>query len=1223
MQKKLSAFIFTVVLFAFSFISVNGSAGKNAPFLTANAATPTINSTDVKLYAIDSWVTSADPDFTIPENCAGSFQLKVTGASNVRYSVQSGSVSVSSDGLIKPTGTTWYWTGNVGTTIPTENADKITKTYKYGKSVIKVVADNTTFTVNVSVEDYAEIYANNIMDSYIAENITDDMTTYEKLSKICEFVAHNYDYSPYYSGCTSMIISGGGDCWASTYTIIEMAKKIGYTAWVRNGNRDVGSGSGHRNALVQDGYTYYECEAGYAYSKPRPYNVTKRNSLFSYSTTTNGINVYQYDGLDDDEITFLEVPETIDGKTVVAIGSKFISNLRKVETVILPSTVTSIGSYAFSGCTSLKNLTIPAAATKVSGSAFAQCTSLNEGFSVEDGNENYRVENGILYNGTILCAAPGVSGDIVVASGTTEIGDSAFYYNKQITSIKIPSTVKNIAYQGICDCDKLESVIFEDAGLEKVEQYSFAGNEKLTDLELPDSLKTIVKYAFSGCSSLTEITIPESVKTIGEGAFYLCYSLESVNIEGSGLESIGLGAFLSDSSMLEIRIPSSVTTIEDYAVGYSSQDKTIENFVIMADSGTAAAEYATENGLLLADYNHEHSYTSEITKEPTCTEEGTKLHTCTGCGTKRTEVISENGHDYTTTVYEPTYFSRGYTEYYCPNCESKLYDDYVDALPVPEPSNLTAAATGPRSISISWQPADGVDGYDIYYVVNGSTYRRSVDSAVTSYELGWLYPGLEYNIYVKSYMKNADSGKKAYSESSNEVEATTAIGNVTNLRVDRTNASQIKLSWDSVTSATGYIVYREVDGKFKRIDYADTNSYLDEELSAGTTYRYAVKAYYTYYDTTISSAKYPTVYGVTALAKVDGFKSTKATASSITLTWNKYSGATGYTLYRMVDSKWQVIATPTANTYTDTGLTAGTVYKYAVKANATISGQSVTSASFPTLEVGSALARVQNFKVAKTSYDAIKISWDALDGAEGYIVYRLTGSTWKNLGTTTNNYYLEKKLASGTKYTYAVRGYYTLNSASIRSESYPQVSGVTNLTAVTNIAVSSYNASAIKLSWSKVKGADGYYVYRMVNGKWKNLGATKNIYYLDKNLNAGTSYQYTVKAYKTVDGKKIYSYTYPTFKASTAPATVSFTVTAGSKKATLKWSAVTGATGYIVYYKTNKNGSWTRLTTTKNKTYTKSGLTTGKTYYFTVKAYRTYNGKTYNAAYTTKSVKIK
>ena len=73
----------------------------------------------------------------------------------------------------------------------------------------------------------------------------------------------------------------------------------------------------------------------------------------------------------------------------------------------------------------------------------------------------------------------------------------------------------------------------------------------------------------------------------------------------------------------------------------------------------------------------------------------------------------------------------------------------------------------------------------------------------------------------------------------------------------------------------------------------------------------------------------------------------------------------------------------------------------------------------------------------------------------------------------------------------------------------------------------------------------------------------------------------------------------------------------------IEWDKVTGATGYIVYYKTSASGSWQRLTVTTGTSFTKSGLTSGKTYYFTVKAYKTYNGTTYNGSFTTKSVTVK
>ncbi len=211
------------------------------------------------------------------------------------------------------------------------------------------------------------------------------------------------------------------------------------------------------------------------------------------------------------------------------------------------------------------------------------------------------------------------------------------------------------------------------------------------------------------------------------------------------------------------------------------------------------------------------------------------------------------------------------------------------------------------------------------------------------------------------------------------------------------------------------------------------------------------------------------------------------------------------------------------------------------------------------------------------------------------------------------------------KPTYFADGY-TLHKCSICGDSYKfNTKPKLVLGNVTGFKVSSTNASAIKLTWNKVSGASGYVIYQAKNGKWVKIKTTTSTSYTVSKLQSGTSYKFAVKAYKTVSGKNCYSPKYPTVSSSTNPATVKFTLTAGSKKATVKWSKVTGATGYKIYYKTSKNGSWKSLKTVNNKTtsYTKSGLAKGKTYYFTVKAYRTTGGKTYNGTFVTKSVKVK
>ncbi len=226
----------------------------------------------------------------------------------------------------------------------------------------------------------------------------------------------------------------------------------------------------------------------------------------------------------------------------------------------------------------------------------------------------------------------------------------------------------------------------------------------------------------------------------------------------------------------------------------------------------------------------------------------------------------------------------------------------------------------------------------------------------------------------------------------------------------------------------------------------------------------------------------------------------------------------------------------------------------------------------------------------------------------------------KSIETTGHKY-----TTTAVKPTYDAQGY-TLHKCSICGASYKDnYKAKLVLGKVSKLKAFSNKTNSVKLSWNKVSGASGYYVYQQKNGKWSKIKTTKSTSYTVPKLKSGTTYKFTVRAYKNQGGKTYLSPKYTTFTTSTTPSTVSFKLTAGSKKATVKWNKVTGATGYKVYYKTSKNGSWKCLKTTNNKTtsYTKTGLTKGKSYYFTVKAYRTVSGKTYNGSYATKSIKVK
>lgn len=93
---------------------------------------------------------------------------------------------------------------------------------------------------------------------------------------------------------------------------------------------------------------------------------------------------------------------------------------------------------------------------------------------------------------------------------------------------------------------------------------AFSGNGSITELTIPDTIKSIGNYAFLGCTSLKSVTLPKRLETLGENAFAGCTLLESVTIPDT-LGEIPMGAFRKCDHLTEVNIPDNITKIGSYA----------------------------------------------------------------------------------------------------------------------------------------------------------------------------------------------------------------------------------------------------------------------------------------------------------------------------------------------------------------------------------------------------------------------------------------------------------------------------------------------------------------------------------------------------------------------------------------------------------------------------------------------------------------------------------
>ena len=215
-----------------------------------------------------------------------------------------------------------------------------------------------------------------------------------------------------------------------------------------------------------------------------------------------------------------------------------------------------------------------------------------------------------------------------------------------------------------------------------------------------------------------------------------------------------------------------------------------------------------------------------------------------------------------------------------------------------------------------------------------------------------------------------------------------------------------------------------------------------------------------------------------------------------------------------------------------------------------------------------ALGKVSTPKATAT-YNSVTLTWSAVSKADGYEVYIASGSSWKKLATTTSRTYTHKNLKINTTYKYRVRAYDKGVFKTTYGAFSSTASARTALAAVSGGKASSATATGFKLSWNKVAGATGYQVYLYSGGKWVYTYRTTTNSRVVTNAKLGTTYQYRIRAYRTVNKTHYFGPFSSTVKAKcvlTAPTAVKLgTVT--DTAAVLSWKAVSSATGYQVYLK--------------------------------------------------------
>ena len=664
---------------------------------------------------------------------------------------------------------------------------------------------------------------------------------------------------------------------------------------------------------------------------------------------------------------------------VESIGDEAFPGLDYVESVEIANTVTSIGAGAFSD-TKISSINLPNGVTTIGQYAF-KSTSLKT---------------------------------ITLPDSVTSVGFGAFGYCESLASATLSNGLKKLGDYMFYECIGLKTVVL-GKNTETISNRAFFNCKKLDTVKFSDNLINVEEYAFSGCYALKSIVLPDSVQTIDDSAFRDS-PLATPNIP-KNLKSIGDEAFRK-STFTRVDIPAGLADIGWQAFGRNVDAYYVDEnnpVYVMIDGIVWNADEAVIIGCGNSQCKEAYIIGYAERVDPYAFSNCTNLKEIYFLG----DVPSFRDSCFNNCTFT-AYYPKGNNTWVGQrgNYGGKItwvgYD--VPTPKVPSLSITTDAATGKPVLK--WGEDDNAIGYVVYRAnyKDGDYFEwATVDGTKfvdTKAEVGKTYYYFVYALDLNKHMVSQSAIKSITCDCARPVVSIT------------TNASSGKpsLKWNAVDGAAKYEVYRATskNGTYTKMYTTTSTSYTNSTAVPGTTYYYKVKAICG--KSSYGNSAYSVVKSITCdCARPTVTVKCNENTGKPVLSWKAVDGASKYYIYRSTDGgkTYKYWDSTSKTSYTNSGAEAGKTYYYKVKA---VCGKSSYGNSAQSL----AKSIVCDCAKPVLSITAVngkpKLSWNAVDGATKYWVYRSTdGKNFKYYDTTTKLSYTNMSTTAGTTYYYKLK----------------------------------------------------------------------------------------------------------------------------------------------------------------------------------------------------------